>query len=1134
MNQHQSQLDRQLKEFRQKYYTDKIIRGALILAILISSMIFVALLSEGLFGLSASIRTAAVYGLGAILLATLGYMVLWPAAKLFQISKGINDFQIADIVKQKFPNINDKLVNLLQLKRSYGEDNSLALAAIDQKTEEIAPVKLSKAIDLNFNKKYLYLLLIPLLFLGGTYMIDKDFFNDNLMHLARFNEEFVPPPPFTILLEELPDRVVSGQGYNLKATVVGDELPAELFIFMKKNSESQFLDYSLEKESNTEFTYKLSDLKEDFSFFLGNPDVKSEQYNVKVLRRPFIKNFKVNINYPNYTGLPSESLDENVGDFKALRGSMITWEVAPQGEVEEAYFVQNAPKSFKYDEKKKVYRYSRRLMENTNYFISLQSPDRINNIDTVRYQADALADRFPSIYVFAPNNDFFVDLDPTLPLELEIADDFGFAKMELHYRFTKSGGESAVSSNFQPYALDIDKKALLQPHDYKIDLTALGLKEGDELEYFIKVWDNDGVAGPKASTTATFKVSYPTINEKYDEVKEDKEQLKEEMKKLREKAENMEESYKKIQEKLLEKKNLSFDDKRQLQQMIENHQAMMQELEQMQEKFEETKDKLQENQMISEKTLEKYEQLNDLIEKMENPELNKMLQEMQEKMDELNPEDIMKMMDEVKLNDEDIKKNLERTMELFKQLEVQEKLDELRNKLDKLAAKQENLNEKTDNVDAKKDDASKMDQLSKNQEELSKQMDDVKKDLDELSKMKEDTQTPDKENMDDIKKNADDAKKDMEDAGDDMKDSSESMEQKSGGQKKSAKSKQKSASGKQKSAKEKLDEMSKQLSQMQMQMEMEQDQENLESLRELLENLLKLSFDQEDLRDEVKELRYGDPALKDKSQTQRKLQDDMGLVSDSLDALAKRMFQIEKQILDESRTITKSMKQSQTFFRNKQVPMVNFHQQTAMTSVNNLANMLSSVMDQLQQQMKNGGMPGGGMCNKPGGSKEKMEGLGKKQGDVNKMMQQMMGSGGMKPSELAKAAAMQKAIRQQLEEMNKEGGPPMGGMGEVLKDMEETERDLLNNRLSLETNKRNQKILTRMLQSTRALKERGIDEKRESRTGEAEARKSPEELNREEFKNRLRQELLKSNQLEYSTDFIKLIEQYYQKLEEIN
>ncbi|MEZ4686579.1 MAG: hypothetical protein R3B47_11080 [Bacteroidia bacterium] len=47
------------------------------------------------------------------------------------------------------------------------------------------------------------------------------------------------------------------------------------------------------------------------------------------------------------------------------------------------------------------------------------------------------------------------------------------------------------------------------------------------------------------------------------------------------------------------------------------------------------------------------------------------------------------MMDQIKMNDEDIKKSLERTWSCLSNSEVQEKLDEIRNKLDKLAAKQE-------------------------------------------------------------------------------------------------------------------------------------------------------------------------------------------------------------------------------------------------------------------------------------------------------------------------------------------------------------------------------------------------------------------------------------------------------------
>jgi hypothetical protein len=954
------------------------------------------------------------------------------------------------------------------------------------------------------------------------------------MHLANFDQEFIPPPPFDITINNLPETIIAGQDYELEVSVDGRELPADLYIYMKKGSETQFIDYNLDKENNTKFSYTLSDIKEDFSFYVGNPEVKSEEFKIGVLKRPYIKNFNVTINYPAYTGLSPEKLEDNVGDFKAIKGSTITWEVSPQGEVESAEFIGKDKSAFTYNEKKETYRISKRLMDNLDYFISLNSPEAIKNVDTVKYRADVLQDRFPSVYVFSPNNDFLIDLDPVMPLELEIADDFGFTKMTLFYRFTKSGGTSEVTQTYREKPLDISKSTLLQPLSYSIDLTSLGLNEGDEMEYFIKVWDNDGVSGPKFSISSTFKVIYPTLDEKYDEIGEKQDEVKSDIKDIKKKSEDLKEAYKKIQEKLLDKKQLSFDDKKEIQRMLDEHQKMVDDIEQAQKDFEETKEQLQENQMISEQTLEKFDQLNKFLEEMKNPEIEELLKKLQDQMENLNPEDIKEQLDKLEMNDEDIQKSLERTLELLKQLEVQQKIDELRNKLDNMISKQEMLNEKLENTDPK-ESPEEMDKLADRQEELEKQMEDIKEDIGELDKMKDETETPDGEKMDDLKEKADEAQEDMDKAGEEMKESSDSGEQ---GKKKDSKESKKSASESQKKAKQKMEEMSESLSSMQMDMQQQQDQQNLENLRELLENLLTLSFDQEDLRDEVKDLKYGDPALKSKSQQQKKLQDDMELVKDSLESLAKQVFQIQKYVMDESKIITENMKKSQTFFRNKQIPMITYHEQTAMTSINNLANMLSEVMKQIQEQMMNS-QPGQGMCTKPGNSPK--PGLGQQQQKLNQGMQQMMqgmGKGGMDPQKLAEMAARQEAIRKQLQEAHDkikgEGGQSLGDMGKIIQDMKDTETELRNKILTAETLKRQQDILTRLLYSEKSIRERDLDEKRESKAGKIDERKSPEELSVEEYKNRIRQELLKSNQLEYSSDFIKLIEQYYKKLEEAN
>ncbi len=1128
---HQNVLDQRLKAFRKKYYTDKIIRGSLILALLISSMLFVALLSEGIFGFSSTVRTVIFFGLGLVFLAVLAYMVVWPLGQLFSLSRTISDFQIAEMVRKYFPDsVNDKLINLLQLREKNEHTSGLVAAAIDKKASDISPVPLSSAINLNLNTKYLKYLVIPLLLFAATYLINPSLISTSSHRLFNYNQQFVPPAPFRIEIANLPESMIAGQDYELKVNLLDPkEIPAELYIFIRKNSENQFIDYNLSKESPTSFSYTLSDVKNDFDFYVGNPEVRSDLYKIEVLKRPFIKNFKVRINYPAYTGLSSETLEDNVGDFKVVKGSSVNWQLEPNGELSSAYFVAQDSIAFKMDEAG-GYSLSKRVMKNMEYFISLNSIEGITNVDTVKYRVNVLQDRFPSVYVFSPNNDFLVDLDPNMPLELEIADDYGFTQMALFYRFTKSGGTSETSAEYRQYPLNIQKSLLLQPLAYDVDLTSLGLKEGDELEYFIKVWDNDGISGPKASTSATYKVVYPTLDAKYDEVNEAQEEVKADLKKMRDKAEELRESYKKMQEKLLDKKRLSFDDKKEVEEMINKHQEMLKEMEEAQQKFEETKDELQQNQMISEETLEKYEELNKFLEELENPEIEKMLEELQEQLQNFDSEDLRTKLEELQMNDEELMKSLERTLELLKQLEVNQKADEIQNKLDNLKAKEDVLNEQLENAETSEE----MEKNAERQQDLKEQMEGIEEDLKELAEMKDDTQTPDKEGMEELMEQAEEVQQEMQKASEQAEQAAEQSEEKGKKNQKQSQQSKQNASQQQQKASEQMQQMSEQLSEMQMNMQMQQDQANLESLRELLENLLKLSFDQEDLRDEVKQLRYGDPSLKAKSQQQKKLQDDMDLVRDSLESLANKVPAIQKIVLDESQIISENMDKSQIFFRNKQIPMISMHQQTAMTSINNLANMLSDVMKQIQQNMMNGQ----GMCTKPGGQKPSMQQLGEEQRKLNQQMQQMLNGKGMDSKKLSEMAAQQEAIRQQLKDahnrIKKEGGKALGDMEKIMQDMIQSETELINKQLTAETLKRQQQILSRLLQADKSVRERELDDKRESKTARELERKSPEELSLEEYKNKIRQELLKSNKLEYSNDFIILIEQYYKKLEGAN
>jgi len=97
---------------------------------------------------------------------------------------------------------------------------------------------------------------------------------------------------------------------------------------------------------------------------------------------------------------------------------------------------------------------------------------------------------------------------------------------------------------------------------------------------------------------------------------------------------------------------------------------------------------------------------------------------------------------------------------------------------------------------------------------------------------------------------------------------------------------------------------------MQSGMEMENRSEDIETLRQLLENLVKLSFNQEDLIKDLKDITTNDLKYTSITKKQRQLKDDASLIEDSLFALSKRNPQIGSVVNREINSINSNMEKS--------------------------------------------------------------------------------------------------------------------------------------------------------------------------------------------------------------------------------
>lgn len=130
------------------------------------------------------------------------------------------------------------------------------------------------------------------------------------------------------------------------------------------------------------------------------------------------------------------------------------------------------------------------------------------------------------------------------------------------------------------------------------------------------------------------------------------------------------------------------------------------------------------------------------------------------------------------------------------------------------------------------------------------------------------------------------------------------------------------------------------------------------------------------------------------------------------------------------------------------------------------------------------------------------------QKQLNKQLQQMKDGTGQEKmqgkkgaqsmsEQLARMAAQQEAIRRQLQEyleqLKKEGASGDASVNKLMEEMEKTEMDIVSKQITKETLKRQEDIVTRLLEHEKAQREREKEERRESREAKSQKISNPED-----------------------------------------
>ncbi len=1092
-----------LDQFTRKFYLNQIIRGLLYsVAILVAVFILFSVLEYFMY-FDKNVRKLIFFGFIISSLTVLGLFVLKPLLNYFKLGRRISHEKAALIIGDHFTDVKDKLLNILQLKKQSESSGSHELinASIDQKSEEIKLVPFKSAIDLGSNKKYLRYALPPALALLVLLFAAPSLIKDSTLRIINNDTEFEKAAPFKFTINNPELDVVQYDDVLVSVDVNGSVIPDEVFIDIDN------FQYRMKRETGNTYSYTFKNVQKNtpFEFFSGR--VRSKEHELNVLLKPQLTNFDLKLDYPSYTGRKDEVVD-NIGDILIPQGTQVTWNFDTEHtEAVELKFASRKDKLSADRESDSRYRLSKRIMKDDLYKI-YYSNTLVPDPDSVTYSINVTPDRYPEISVKTFND----SLEKNIVYFVgDASDDYGLTSVQFNYTKTSANGsqQSKNETIRNPKSREVQ-------FDYTFDINTLELKPGERISYYFETFDNDAVNGSKSAKTSIMEFEKPSIEEFEAQEDENEEDIKDKLRDANEESKKIQEELKKLREKMLQKQEPDWEDKKELEKLMERQKQLEEKLKEAKEKFDENLKNQEEFTEREEEILEKQEKLQELFEEAMDTETQELMEKIQELMEELNKEQMLEQMEQMEMNDESIEKDMERLEELFKTLEVEKEMKDMLEKLDEMAEKQEELAEETD-----KDEKSK-EELAKEQEELNEEFEKLKEEMKELEKKNDELDKP--------KDLGEDNQEQMEDIQEDMEESQEQME----------KGEKKSASQKQKQAAEKMKKMSQSMSSSMEGGEMEQMQEDIAALRQLLENLVDLSFDQEELIDDLKRSQINTPTYVGHIQTQFKLKDDFVMIQDSLQELAKRNDKIQSYVTEKVIEVKSNMSESLEQLEARKMPEAEQNQRHTMKNVNDLALMLAESMEQMQQQMS-GMMSGSQMCDKPGGSSSSdvpmdkitkgQEGLGK---DMQKMAEgEKEGKGGTSAKDFAQAAARQAALRKALEEMQEkkmEQGQGDKTLQGIIDEMDKIETDLVNKKLDAEMLRRQNDIVTRLLEAEKADREREKDNKRKATTGEEKPKELPIALQNYLKEKEAEIEMYKKVSPSLRPFYKQLVDEYYKAL----
>jgi methyl-accepting chemotaxis protein len=1098
------------QNFRKLLRKHKIALCVIFLAVLFSGLLITGAL-ELLFYLPAGAKIGIIITIALIALITFYFYY----RKLHRPS--FKDFYHQFGKKHSHPQLSDALDLHYDAKT---DKSALHQAAIKQNLGSLNPKKIKTRFDEFLTNHQIYkayktgliAVIVAFIALAGF----TSFQPDAMKRLAHMWVSYSPPNPYSYTIEPGTLTLEQGESFTPKINFAED-YPENLSLYFKTDIEDEFRQRNPVSSENQQASFSPISLTTNGSYYFIMDGFRSEEHRITVQLRPRLEQLTIRIMPPDYTRLDTSDYTYPFSQIRAYKGSEIQLRAITNKPVAQISLFRssvNDSSTLSVADDSTTFRHQWTVEGVDTASFSMSDSAGLSNKNKFRFAIEPTEDQYPFVNLTEPSENLQMKTPENLTLTYEAGDDFGLTGASLHFELQR-----AFSNNPIEGSVPLPRPAMNQEQSFDWDLPQLEPKPRDVITYWIQVQDNDAYNGSKTGRSQKLTVTFPSMTEYLDELDAKEEEVTKSLEDISESFNQMEQEYEKFKNQLKQNPETTWEQKQQLQQVEEKQKEIDEKVNELNKKFEQIRREIEKSQTMSPETTKAYNELQKLIKEINDPELAKALEELRNSMEQLSPDQMREALENYEFNEELYKERIERTLELFKSLKMNSDLEKMATALEELSKQEQQISE---SQQSPKENLEQQEAIQEDLQNLQQQVDSLEQNAPEKAR-------------DRVRELQQKSAKQMKQTQQELRENMEQLkqEQDQGQQQSSPATKQQ-----QRNIQKQMQQMSQQMRSAKQQMNQQQAQINASALQYIMYSLINLSTNQEELTKETENLPNRSQAFVEKARKESNIAQQFTMLSDSLFQISSEILGFSNQIIKKKGEVEGHLSRAVEMLSERDKSNSTFAQRQSLGGINELATMIASLLDQLQNMQ--GGRAGSMTMNQFMKQMQKMSG---QQQMLNKQIQNLINDiQGNRLSQdqmerLNQMSKQQNQIRKQIQELKREGNFESGDrilseLERMSEQMEDAINDLRGGQLDRQLMQRQENILSRMLSAEKAAQERGKDDRREGTTAEETPPSVPPDVTLEELQQRIRKMLNDPDRTKFTEDYQRLIEQYFELLKQ--